>query len=189
MLVGYDKRETWERVLYRFSRMVERGIRPFPMPYGNREGTLPTSNNRLAHRSLAEFQRWAVRRLYTVVPFESYDGRARGRARPHSVQPRPILGQREVGIPGGRAGPGRGHKTDGNANRFNGMSRAYILARLDRDRPDLAAMVRVKKLTANGAAVIAGFRRKPTPLEKVLEILPRLTASEREMLRRELERG
>jgi len=31
MLVGYDRRETWERVLYRFRRMTERGIRPFPM--------------------------------------------------------------------------------------------------------------------------------------------------------------
>ncbi len=28
MLIGYDKRETWERVLYRFHKMVERGIRP-----------------------------------------------------------------------------------------------------------------------------------------------------------------
>jgi hypothetical protein len=31
MLVGYDKRETWERVCHRFNRMVERDIRPFPM--------------------------------------------------------------------------------------------------------------------------------------------------------------
>jgi hypothetical protein len=28
MLVGYDKRETWERVLYRFERMVERKTDP-----------------------------------------------------------------------------------------------------------------------------------------------------------------
>src|SRR5262249_35003309 len=33
MLVGYDPRETWERVLYRFNRMVARGVRPYPMPY------------------------------------------------------------------------------------------------------------------------------------------------------------
>jgi hypothetical protein len=70
-----------------------------------------------------------------------------------------------------------------------GRGRAYVLARLDRDRPDLAAMVRVKKLTANRAAIMAGFRRKPTPLEKVLKVLPQLTAADRDLLRRELERG
>lgn len=30
MLVGYDRRETWERVLYRFNRMAALGIRPYP---------------------------------------------------------------------------------------------------------------------------------------------------------------
>jgi hypothetical protein len=50
-------------------------------------------------------------------------------------------------------------------------------------------MVRVKKLTANRAAIMAGFRRKPTPIERVLKLLPRLTAADRDLLRRELERG
>ena len=31
MLIGFDRRETWERVLYRFRKMTARGIRPFPM--------------------------------------------------------------------------------------------------------------------------------------------------------------
>jgi hypothetical protein len=186
MLIGYDKRETWERVLYRFDRMVERRIRPYPMVYGERDRTLPTSNGRLEERTLAEFQRWAVRRLYTVTPFEFYDGRAR--TRPAGCQPRAVLGEREVGIPGGKAGPGRGKKTDSSATRL-GRGRAYILARLDRDRPDLAAKVRVKKLTANSAAVLAGFRRKPTPLEKILNLLPRLASADRDRLRRELAVG
>jgi hypothetical protein len=44
------------------------------------------------------------------------------------------LGQRQIGIQGGKAGPGRGKKTDDNVSRFkHGISRAYILARLDRD--------------------------------------------------------
>jgi hypothetical protein len=75
------------------------------MIYGDRERTLPTGkdNGRLGHRTLAEFQRWAVRRLYTVVPFEFYDGRARERARPDSVQPRAVLGKRELGTVGGKA--------------------------------------------------------------------------------------
>jgi hypothetical protein len=79
MLVGYDKRETWERVLYRFNRMAERGIRPFPMIYGNRNRGLPLggANANLEARTLADFQRWAVRRLYTVTPFQADDTRAR----------------------------------------------------------------------------------------------------------------
>jgi hypothetical protein len=49
-------------------------------------------------------------------------------------------------------------------------------------------MVRGKKLTANGAAIMAGFRHKPTPLEKILNLLPRLASADRERLRRELAR-
>lgn len=82
MLVGYDKRETWERVLYRFNRMVEREIRPFPMVYGDRHRGLPLggTNLRLMRRTLGEFQRWVIKRRYTVVPFENYDVNAKGRA-------------------------------------------------------------------------------------------------------------
>jgi hypothetical protein len=80
MLVGYDRRETWERVLYRFNKMAALGIRPFPMVYGDRGRTLPAggANGRLSQRTLAEFQRWATRRLYTVVPFDAYNPSARG---------------------------------------------------------------------------------------------------------------
>jgi hypothetical protein len=80
MLIGYDKRETWERVLYRFGKMVEREIRPYPMIYGNRDRTLPLGdcNRHLQRRTLAEFQRWVIRRAYGVVPFENYDVSAKG---------------------------------------------------------------------------------------------------------------
>src|SRR5215831_1419248 len=82
MLVGYDKRETWERVLYRFRKMTQRGIRPYPMIYGDRERRLPLGgcNERIEKRTLAEFQRWAIRKAYTFVPFEAYDVNAKGRA-------------------------------------------------------------------------------------------------------------
>jgi hypothetical protein len=46
-----------------------------------------------------------------------------------------------------------------------GNSKAYTLARLDRDRPELAERVRAGELSANAAAIEAGFRRKRTPLE------------------------
>jgi hypothetical protein len=82
MLVGYDRRETWERVLYRFKTMAALGIRPFPMVYGDRRHKLPLggASQRLAHRTLGDFQRWAVRRTYVVVPFEDYDVNAKGAA-------------------------------------------------------------------------------------------------------------
>jgi hypothetical protein len=82
MLVGYDKRETWERVMHRFQKMVVRGIRPYPMIYGDRNRGLPLGgcNQRIAHRTLSEFQRWAIRNAYTFFPFEHYDVNAKGRA-------------------------------------------------------------------------------------------------------------
>lgn len=91
------------------------------------------------------------------------------------------LGQREIGIAGGKAGPGRGKKTGGitaRLSRSNG-SRAYILARLDRDgHAELAAMVRAGMMSANAAAIQAGFRKKLTPFEQVLRLLDKLTEEE-----------
>lgn len=77
MLVGFDKRETWARVLYRFNRMVERGIEPFPMVYGDRHRTLPLgeTNLPLARKTLKQFQRWAITGLYRAGPFEEYSTR------------------------------------------------------------------------------------------------------------------
>lgn len=95
MLVGYDKRETWARVLYRFNRMVALGIRPYPMVFDpiHAHRTIPVgdTNARLADRTLAEFQRWAIRKAYTFVPFEAYDVNAKGRG---------IMGQGELLEPG-----------------------------------------------------------------------------------------
>jgi hypothetical protein len=87
MLVGYDRRETWERVLYRFHRMADIGIRPFPMVYGERRRGLPCDGIAgLADKTLGQFQRWAVRRLYTVTPFAEYDAGARSRNLKHPGQ-------------------------------------------------------------------------------------------------------
>ena len=55
-----------------------------------------------------------------------------------------------------------------------GLTATYTLARLDRDRPDLAEKVRSGELSANAAAVEAGFRRRPSFLtaarRQVLEL-------------------
>jgi len=82
MLVGYDRRETWARVMYRFEKMASLGIRPYPMVFENRHRTLPlgSTNQRLANRTLGEFQRWAIRKAYTFVSFQDYDVNAKGRA-------------------------------------------------------------------------------------------------------------
>jgi len=46
-----------------------------------------------------------------------------------------------------------------------GNSRDYTLARLKRDRPDLAEMVIGGAMSANAAAIEAGFRRRDTPVD------------------------
>jgi hypothetical protein len=61
MLVGFDKKETWDRIHHRFNRMVERGIRPYPMVFDQ------------DRKDLKRFQRWAVTGLYRAVPFDEYD--------------------------------------------------------------------------------------------------------------------
>jgi hypothetical protein len=80
MLIGFDKRETWARLFYRFNRMVELGIRPYPMVFGDRQRRLELGghNEAIEHRTLGEFQRWVLKRYYRVVPFRDYDVNARG---------------------------------------------------------------------------------------------------------------
>ena len=60
MLVGYDPSETWERLLYRFDKMVSMGVRPYPMVYDR------------TRRDLLAFQRWVVTGLYRAVPWADY---------------------------------------------------------------------------------------------------------------------
>jgi len=60
MLIGFDPAETMERILYRFNRMAERGILPYPMVYNNQD------------KELKKFQRWAVGRYYKIVPWSEY---------------------------------------------------------------------------------------------------------------------
>lgn len=67
MLIGFAPDETMERILYRFRRMVELGIRPYPMVYG-------------ARPDLKRFQRWAVTGLYRAVPWVDYSARAKRRS-------------------------------------------------------------------------------------------------------------
>lgn len=60
MLVGYDIAETWERIWYRFKRMVDQGIQPYPMVYDR------------SRKDLLCFQRWVITGLYRVVQWSDY---------------------------------------------------------------------------------------------------------------------
>jgi hypothetical protein len=57
-----------------------------------------------------------------------------------------------------------------------GTSRSYVLSRLKKSSPDLFAKVVAGELTANAAAIEAGFKKKPTPFEQILKLLPKLAA-------------
>ncbi len=61
MLVGYAPDETWDRLWYRFGRMVERGIEPYPMVYDARRADLKC------------FQRWVITGLYRAVRWNDYE--------------------------------------------------------------------------------------------------------------------
>lgn len=85
MLVGFDPDETWEAIFYRFNRMVERKIKPYPMVYGERGRKLPLGghNTNVGHQRLMDFQRWVNAGLYRAdVAFADYDVSARAPGRP-----------------------------------------------------------------------------------------------------------
>jgi hypothetical protein len=60
MLMGFDPKETWQRIWYRFRRMVDWGIEPYPMVYDR------------TRADLLCFQRWVVRGLYRTIPWPEY---------------------------------------------------------------------------------------------------------------------
>ena len=70
----------------------------------------------------------------------------------------------------------QGQRTDLGNNitevneRVTGTSRAYTLSRLKRESPELFAEVCDGKLSANAAAIKAGFRKKPTPEQQILKL-------------------
>lgn len=60
-----------------------------------------------------------------------------------------------------------------------GTSRAYTLTRLKNERPDLFEKVCAKELTANRAAIEAGWRKTETVMETVKRLFPKLTLEEK----------
>lgn len=66
MLCGYWKWETWEDIFYRFNRMVDIGMMPYPMVY------MPADGNDIPKKELKKFQQWVVRRYYQFTEWEKY---------------------------------------------------------------------------------------------------------------------
>ena len=64
-----------------------------------------------------------------------------------------------------------------------GNAKTYTIARLRRDRPDLAERVDAGLLSAHAAALEAGFRKHLTPLEIAFRQIPKLTVNERRQLK------
>jgi len=88
------------------------------------------------------------------------------------------------------------HKT-GEVNRNNvtvdrkdeparGNSTSYTLRRLARERPDLLARVETGEMSANKAAIEAGFRKVLSPLEQARKAFAKLTDDQRATLLAEL---
>jgi len=73
-------------------------------------------------------------------------------------------------------GPGRGNKRGDNITSFNsrGTQADYTLARLKRDRPDLAKDVIDGTKSPNAAAIEAGFRRRKVQVEPTPEAVQRM---------------
>jgi hypothetical protein len=60
MLIGYDKNETWDRIWERFYKMIDRGIRPYPMVFDR------------SRKDLKTFQRYAVTGMYRACGWNEF---------------------------------------------------------------------------------------------------------------------
>lgn len=74
------------------------------------------------------------------------------------------LAKQEVGVEGGKPGPGRGNKTGNNVARFKARANNvdYLAARIKRDHPDIAERIQAGEFRSIHAAAIAAGIAKPT---------------------------
>jgi len=71
-------------------------------------------------------------------------------------------------------------------NDGRGNSRPYLLDRLKRNRSDLFNKVVAGEMSANAAAIEAGFKKKPTPLDALTAAWRKASAEERAAFLREI---
>ena len=123
---------------------------------------------------------WAVEGLKSLSPDEPvtleravalgrHGGKREGAGRPPASkeqQPQPADHNPEVNQVGD-------HQVDYVSS--GGTTKRYIVARLDRDHPELAEKVRAGDLSANAAAVKAGFRKLPSYRQVAIRAIRKLT--------------
>ncbi len=63
MLCGYWKTETFDDVYYRFEKMRDMGLMPYPMIYIDSPD----------FKRLKKFQRWVIRRYYQFIDWETFN--------------------------------------------------------------------------------------------------------------------
>ena len=80
--------------------------------------------------------------------------------------------------------PPQENKGDSVTFDSRGNDRSYTLARLHRDHPALAERVERGELSANAAAIEAGFRKKPTPLDTLKREWTKASRKERNQFMR-----
>ena len=86
-----------------------------------------------------------------------------------------------------------GHPVPNHDNIMNrnkaeqGTSLGYTLDRLKRDHPDLFERVKAKEISANAAAIEAGFRKKPTALDHLRRWWAKASEEQRATFRGELQ--
>jgi hypothetical protein len=83
------------------------------------------------------------------------------------------------------------HRPSGSHNNVmtsvQGNSLGYTPARLKRAHAEFYGRVIAGELSANVAAIEAGFRMRPSALEQILKLVPKLTVEERRQLREPLD--
>lgn len=69
MLVGFDPRETWDRIMHRYGRMMTEGVRPYPMVFGGDRKIADPEN----WRRLKRFQAWVITGAHKSCAFENFN--------------------------------------------------------------------------------------------------------------------
>ena len=69
MLVGYDPKETWERIMHRYGRMMQEGVRPYPMVFGGDRKLSDPQN----WARLKRFQAWVITGAHKTCAFEDFN--------------------------------------------------------------------------------------------------------------------
>lgn len=60
MLIGFEKNETMDEIFYRYNRIMEFGLKPYPMVYDKTK------------KHLIRFQRWVVRRYHEFISWDDF---------------------------------------------------------------------------------------------------------------------